>query len=1729
MVTLFVVQLVGVLKKNIALKRRSRKQLFFEIVYPIYFAVVLFLISRPLKDPISRPAECLGISGSSACKQSMPTPLRLRPAAGDCSFSREPSSVLLYSPANKTTDAIMADVVLLLRNATQACKIGFDTADAASSWYVSNGPAGAAAVAAAVHFDVRLQSYTISLPPNDAAWCPSCAPSPRLEQGAGWFQRDLQNVTDAHFLDLVWAVPLSLQWAVTRAVAMAHSDSLRTQLVAEAVWSNASAGEFALAPPLLGKMPLPVYSTSYSPSLHPFLSYILPLYSCWGLCAAMGYVVAMVVSEREKKLLDGLRMMGLSPLCSTLGWWIIYAGIFTFGATAMAVVSIAADLYPGCSALLLWITLELFAMATVAASFVVSSVMASARPSQGVATLFYLLGLGLFALNNALSRPPALERLLCLVPFVAGPVGILNFLQGAFEAVPLTSAQLLHGQTPLLFVWGYLVVDTALCISLAWYLEQVRFGGRSPAFVLSRAYWASGSGGEAGPEAVVPEVSSRLDEVREASTATELTPEIGTATELTPEIGSRSAGNGGDGTACGGTAGGGSGEAPSVAVELIKLGHSFAASPPVVALTDVSLQLHRGQVTALLGPNGAGKSTVIGILTGLYPPTSGGATVFGHSVGTQMETIRQLTGVCPQTDLLYDTLTCHEHLSLLGAIKGLSAGELGGQIRSWIEHVGLADKLHAAAGTLSGGQKRKLSLAMAMIADPHFVLLDEPTAGMDPESRRAVWSLIAKARASRSILLTTHFMEEADFLADRIAILARRAGVEGEGGTLRVVGTSHGLKTRWGAGYHLRFALAEAHDAAGLVAVVRAHVAEAVQEELQPRELTLLLPTAATASYPALFDALSVERMGGLGALSYGISLPSLQEIFLRVVDEDSGYSAPPTGAATEAGGDERAPLSTGDVPSDSVVGVGALPPPRFSSMLRTMVWTNVAVVRADPPRVGFSVAALLLAAAFIVPAVVPSGGGGASADSTLWANASIGGGVRPMPFLANPAGAAQRGLAAVPGAVWLGAPTGSPTSSAQRLQAAAHSDASLAGALGGVAPAGLHAPTLNGSGLWSRGMLLLFDSNFPNSPPLLQAAVDNALLGAVTPGLQIDPAYNYLPTNVSASDPSPSLPSTLKLVLTPLLFSVAAILLTLPVALHLVSDKEAACKHQLLLMGMDVRAYWLGAFLTYGALLSALLGLPAIVLASATGSLTPAAMPAMALVTLLTLQPILLSAFLLSFLFTKKETASQFYTVAMIMVSTVPNILASVIRDPTAKMAVQYAFLVVPINQLVGGVSTSLQIDLAASIAQQYGRPPPTPADFFVVSYDSYAGTVAGPGACLIAAVLSFVVYAALIYKLDVHSYLSSGHEPREPREPREPPTAHAATLEDDDVAAERARVEGSAEGSTTDWVRMRGLRKVYSGAREGLWRSAAPTVAVEGLSLGVARGTCFALLGPNGAGKTTALSMLTGSTPPTAGGAWVKGLSVRTDLLAVFKVTGFCPQFRGLWEWLTLREHLAIYLRLKGAPLAEVDAAAARIEADYGLTEHSSKMSRALSGGTRRKLSAAIAMACGHPDVVFLDEPTTGVDVGTRRFIWDRIKDSVAGRVILLTTHYMDEADALAHSIGIMAGGKLKVLGSPQHLKSRHGGGYRVEVSGPTASAQHVASLVHATFEGARPLETHGGLQSFEVGSSFGLARAFHALEAAKDCGDLYTYTLSQTTLEQVFLNIAGRDKEERALAGV
>eukprot|EP01070_Trichotokara_eunicae_P009198 Trichotokara_eunicae@DN6013_c0_g1_i4.p1 len=215
----------------------------------------------------------------------------------------------------------------------------------------------------------------------------------------------------------------------------------------------------------------------------------------------------------------------------------------------------------------------------------------------------------------------------------------------------------------------------------------------------------------------------------------------------------------------------------------------------VEAVKDANLNVYEGEIFALLGHNGAGKTTTIHILCGITHATSGQARIMGADVTYQLEEARKHIGFCPQHDILFDYMTIEEHLRMVCEFRKVPRKEIKEEIEKVIDEVNLNEKRRTLSKNLSGGMKRRLSLAMAIVGGAKVLFLDEPTSGMDVFHRRGLWDVLKKIKESRAIILTTHFMEEADFLGDRIGIYA--------GGVLQCVGTSLFLKNKYGAGYTL--------------------------------------------------------------------------------------------------------------------------------------------------------------------------------------------------------------------------------------------------------------------------------------------------------------------------------------------------------------------------------------------------------------------------------------------------------------------------------------------------------------------------------------------------------------------------------------------------------------------------------------------------------------------------------------------------------------------------------------------------------------------------------------------------------------------------------------------------------------------------------------------------------------------------------------------------------------
>lgn len=211
----------------------------------------------------------------------------------------------------------------------------------------------------------------------------------------------------------------------------------------------------------------------------------------------------------------------------------------------------------------------------------------------------------------------------------------------------------------------------------------------------------------------------------------------------------------------------------------------------LTAVDRLTLTVHRGELFALLGVNGAGKSTAIRMLSCLTRPTSGDAWLLGHSVMTETAAVKRLIGVSPQETAVAPHLSVRENLELMCGAHGFSREKRRQRTEELSETLGLSQVFGKQAGRLSGGWQRRLSIAMALIGEPEILFLDEPTLGLDVLARSDLWEIIRALKGHITVILTTHYMEEAEMLSDRIGIM--------KGGELLKLGTAEELKAMAGA------------------------------------------------------------------------------------------------------------------------------------------------------------------------------------------------------------------------------------------------------------------------------------------------------------------------------------------------------------------------------------------------------------------------------------------------------------------------------------------------------------------------------------------------------------------------------------------------------------------------------------------------------------------------------------------------------------------------------------------------------------------------------------------------------------------------------------------------------------------------------------------------------------------------------------------------------------------
>lgn len=994
-----------------------------------------------------------------------------------------------------------------------------------------------------------------------------------------------------------------------------------------------------------------------------------------------------------------------------------------------------------------------------------------------------------------------------------------------------------------------------------------------------------------------------------------------------------------------------------------------------VAVDNLSLEAYKGEIFAMLGHNGAGKTTAINCVVGLLAPTSGESTINGYDVRTSLDMARHQMSVCPQDNPCYEECTVRQHLMFFSALRGVPQKSIEQRVQAMLASLGLSDRIDHPCGKLSGGQKRRLWVATALIGDSPLAFLDEPTSGMDPSSRRELWSLLLRIRESgRCLIFTTHYLDEADILADRKAVLAR--------GRVQAVGTSRDLKAKFGVGYRLSFELAKTAtpDAPKLLeSFVQGFVGTAKLEntgyESASKEVhvvTITMPFDQVGFFSELLQALdSSQQM--LHVQDYALNMSSLEDVFLALgkqAEDEARQEANP-GSSIEQNVDFQ------EIEADTAV---AHPRKECSD------WRSIkalACLRLKPMCMSRNRAVLVL----LVPVMLQVLG---LELSNLGASSESAGG-NGYAFVLYPA--------------------------------------------------------------MSFGVSLLNSSQ------------------------------------------------------------------------DLILDLKHKCKYVSISQGLSSKAYWIGNFLAHFATNAPVaVAFLILFLVRKPATIPDSSAPLVILVLFFYPIPLQLFIYNLAALFPNAEVAAKTVPIVFMMTVFLPAMITWITTADFVPKSVHNIALPWHVVNSVLNPNYALPGCLA-----------------YLINKDGPARMSAGEYFVSASALpLYFLPVTAAFWlgnliRLDNKSYANKPAKPSEESE----------GTKDEDVLAEERRChqdEGREEAA-----RYQGLRHTYRMADTGsrpnacaiLTREFKYVNAVRDISLGVNKGECFSLLGPNGAGKTTTLGILTGEIRnPSAGKVSVLGhdMSQGHERKKAFELLGVCPQVDPIWQEISGKDHLMYYGRIKGVPEAELSGLVDQLLQRLGLeAADASKAAGTYSGGMKRKLSVAIALI-GHSQMLFLDEPSAAVDAGAKRHLWKVIKLRGPDQTVVLTTHSMEEAEALSDRMAIQVRGQLRCLGTTMHIKSKYGTGYQLEVfllrdaamkdADFSSKEEELKGFVEQKISrGATLLESNAQRYLFQLPSRAGglaLGTIFNTMETNKELLSISDYSISQPSLEQVFLQFAKEQHE-------
>ncbi|WKY02096.1 hypothetical protein Q1695_015815 [Nippostrongylus brasiliensis] len=1081
------------------------------------------------------------------------------------------------------------------------------------------------------------------------------------------------------------------------------------------------------------------------------------------------------------------------------------------------------------------------------------------------------------------------------------------------------------------------------------------------------------------------------------------------------------------------------------------------------AVDEMSMEAYVGQVTVLLGHNGAGKSTTFSVISGITAPTAGSVSIYDMDIQKDKSLCRKRIGLCPQANALFDKLSVDEHLWFVHGLKGAS-GSYKAEAEQLLGQLKLDEKSDELAMNLSGGQKRKLCVSMAIIGKSAVILLDEPTAGMDPGARRDVESLLESIKVDRTVLLTTHYMDEAELLGDRVAIMAK--------GRVYCCGTPQFLKKRFGTGYVMTVVAVEnanVQDVANNLARVAAkYVLGAERGNVHGKQFEIILPKEHQENFPQLFEHLEKSR-DTLKISSFGLSLNTLEQVFLKVAENTDPTSMIDFVDASISRSEEL-------VQAQQVHRLDRCP--LFFAQLRALFTKRILYCLRNWPQL---VTQFLIPIGILILISYLSGmSKKLNADQERTYSLATFGPARIPLKVVQSSRVAEKYLEMVsraPGAV-----VSSLGMSDNLTEWVEH------------LPKQLPAPGL-GAVFEENGTELLFSSRAYHSLPTSLNIFDNARLMTTVPDGSIEVGLHAYTPHVTSSGGAMRFLSAgaVDALLGPFLV-VALALLTSPFVMPLVEERVSKFAHQQTLTGISPIVFWATSFFFDFVLYC--IGCCCILLIFSVSGWMDGYLGFVVLLFILYFWSCVPFIYAVSFMFRSPSKANvllimwQFLAaigamLVIFIISTLALIdatMSEVIRSILLCLLPSFAF-----GNAVMTVGTSSAEKL----------PPHMLWNWNLIGKNVTFMLIFGCFSSLLFVLFQFKIVRFRWHQLWDLRYGRGNY-------------GRVGTDEEDKaVVEERTYVREFGDDLALE---VRDLCKMYGRLR-----------ALDGLTMGVRNRECFGLLGVNGAGKTTTFDIITGQSFATSGTARID----RRDVTEQIPI-GYCPQFDALLLDLTGRETLEILARMHGFPQPE--DMADLVLRNVGMVDHADKLVRYYSGGQRRKISVGLALLAP-TRIIILDEPTAGIDPKARREIWEVLsimRDS-SQSALLLTSHSMDECEALCSRVAILRKGRLIAIGTSQQLKSRFGNSYTISMVAPGLENRD------AVIDGVRQAFPRAILKTPKESLTLSLkwqipksetdrwSTLFRDVQTLARSLGVVDFCVTQSSLEETFLRLSLEDEEE------